>query len=202
MVKYLTLYYLKNKKGLEKKISQLRKGLRKFCSFMFSTYQNLEFFQINKTLTDRAYLLVLLLIFVFQFCFPKYSGLAYQTAKETLAEIGTNIINSLPVAAERDYRELYVTATAYSSTVGQTDSTPCHTANGYNLCANNTENIIACNFLPLGTKVVLPDIDPDRVFTVQDRMHPRFANRIDLWMTSTQKARSFGVKILKMKIYE
>jgi len=99
-------------------------------------------------------------------------------------------------------KELTVTATAYSSTVAQTDSSPCTTANGYNVCKANKENVIAANFLPFGTKVQFPDVYGDKIFVVQDRMHPRFTKRVDLWMKTTDKARKFGVKKVKMQVVE
>jgi 3D (Asp-Asp-Asp) domain-containing protein len=99
-------------------------------------------------------------------------------------------------------KELIVTATAYSSTVAQTDSSPCTTANGYNVCKANQEDVIAANFLPFGTKVKFPDVYGDKIFTVQDRMHPRFNKRVDLWMKTTDKARKFGVKKIKMHVVE
>ena len=122
MIKYITLYYLKNKKGINKKIKNMRKGFCKSIRFMIRTYQNLEFFQINKTLTDRAYLIVLLLIFLFQFSFPKYSGMAYETAKETIDDFSYAVTNSLPVAKEREFKTIYVTATAYASVMANCPS--------------------------------------------------------------------------------
>lgn len=99
-------------------------------------------------------------------------------------------------------KELTVTATAYSSTVGQTDDDPCTTANGFNVCKANQENIIAANFLPFGTKVQFPEVYGDKIFTVQDRMHPRFSKRVDFWMKTTGKARQFGVKRVKVQVVE
>lgn len=93
-----------------------------------------------------------------------------------------------------------ITVTAYSSTRAQTDSTPCITANGFNVCAHNTENVVAANFLPFGTKLRFPDHFDDRVFTVQDRMHRRYSKRVDVWMKSTVAAKKFGVKKLRIEI--
>ena len=94
-----------------------------------------------------------------------------------------------------------VVATAYSSTVDQTDSTPCITANGFNLCENGVEEIIASNGLVFGTKVRLPRLFGNRVFTVADRMNPRYGgNRIDIWMTSREAARNFGARVVEMEI--
>jgi len=93
-----------------------------------------------------------------------------------------------------------VTVTAYSSTVDQTDSTPCITANGFNVCEHNKENIIAANFLPFGARVRLPELYGDKVFTVQDRMNRRYSYRVDLWMKTREKAKKFGVKYTTVEI--
>ncbi|MBI4272761.1 3D domain-containing protein [Candidatus Uhrbacteria bacterium] len=98
------------------------------------------------------------------------------------------------IAASSASKERVVIVTAYSSTADQTDSSPCITANGFNVCEHNRENIIAANFLPFGTRVRLPTIYGEKVFTVQDRMHPRHASRVDIWMKTRTKAKQFGVK--------
>jgi len=92
--------------------------------------------------------------------------------------------------------------TAYNSEVGQTDDTPCITANGFNVCANGVEDTIAANFLPFGAKVKIPELFGDRVFTVRDRMNERFDNRIDVWMVAKQNAKQFGVKYAKIDLLE
>ncbi len=100
------------------------------------------------------------------------------------------------VVAKRD-----VIATAYSSTVDQTDDTPCITANGFDLCVNNKEEIIAINGLKFGTKVRIPDLYGDRVFTVADRMNARYGgNRIDIWMTNRDRAIDFGARQVEIEI--
>lgn len=104
--------------------------------------------------------------------------------------------DELVIVAKRD-----VVATAYSSTIDQTDSTPCITANGFDLCENNVEEIIANNGLKFGTKVRIPSIYGDRVFTVADRMNSRYgANRIDIWMTNRDRAIDFGKRLVEMEI--
>ncbi len=96
-----------------------------------------------------------------------------------------------------------VVATAYTSHVWQTDDTPCITANGYDLCENNSENVIATNFLPFGTKVRFPELFGDQIFEVQDRMNTRYGRyRVDIWMTSLDKAIDFGAKRLVMEVLE
>lgn len=107
------------------------------------------------------------------------------------------------VVPEKKYRRVSVVATAYSSSVEETDSDPCTTANGFNVCKNNIENVIATNFLPFGTRVRIPDLYGERTFTVHDRMNSRYGSgRIDIWMKTKNSARQFGVKRLKMEIVE
>ncbi len=99
--------------------------------------------------------------------------------------------------------ERYVIATAYSSTPDQTDDTPCHTADQYDLCQNNLENVIANNGLPFGTLVRFPDQYGDQLFVVHDRMNARYGpERIDLWMRDRKRAQQFGVKRMRMEIVE
>jgi 3D (Asp-Asp-Asp) domain-containing protein len=87
-----------------------------------------------------------------------------------------------------------VSLTAYTSEAAQTDDDPCTTANGYNLCSHGTEDSVAANFLPFGTKIMIPDLFGDRIFVVRDRMHKRFSNRVDVWMTNKTEALKFGVR--------
>ena len=94
-----------------------------------------------------------------------------------------------------------VVATAYSSTPDQTDSAPCTTANGFNVCTHNRENVIAANYLAFGTRVRLPELYGDRVFIVQDRMNARYGNGlIDLWMKTRTAAKQFGVKRTTLEV--
>jgi len=94
-------------------------------------------------------------------------------------------------------RIIYVTVTAYSSTPDQTDDTPFTTANGTHVY----DGIIAANFLRFGTKVRLPEYFGDKEFTVTDRMHPRFSDRMDIWFPTRAAALDFGVQRLKVEIY-
>lgn len=79
--------------------------------------------------------------------------------------------------------------TAYSSTPEQTDDTPFTTASGTTV----RDGIIASNFLEFGTKVQIPEIFGDRTFVVEDRMHPRKVNFVDVWMPSREDALKFGI---------
>ena len=89
-----------------------------------------------------------------------------------------------------------VTVTAYSSTPGQTDSTPFITANG----AYVYDGLVACNFLPFGAKVRFPEIYGDKIFTVEDRMAKKNSHKIDIWMPTYNAAINFGAKQLAIEI--
>lgn len=88
----------------------------------------------------------------------------------------------------------YHPMTAYTSEVAQTDASPCTTANGYNVCKSGVEDTIAANFLPFGTKVKIPELFGDRVFTVRDRMNSRYTSRVDVWMKDKSDALQFGIR--------
>lgn len=92
----------------------------------------------------------------------------------------------------------FVRITAYSSTPEETDDTPFTTA------MNTTvrDGIIAANFLPFGTKVRIPSLFGQKVFVVEDRMHPRMTNVVDVWMPSKQMARQFGLANTQIEILQ
>lgn len=94
------------------------------------------------------------------------------------------------------------TMTAYNSDPAQTDSTPCITANGFDVCAHGEEDTIAANFLKFGTKVRIPELYGDRIFVVRDRMNKRYTDRVDIWMKDKTDARKFGVKVAKIEVVE
>lgn len=99
-------------------------------------------------------------------------------------------------------RESTHTMTAYNSEVGQTDNSPCITANGFDVCKHGVEDTLAANFLPLGTKVKIPELFGDRVFVVRDRMNKKHPNRVDVWMKDKHDAIHFGVKVAKIQVIE
>ncbi len=67
---------------------------------------------------------------------------------------------------------------------------PMITASG----TRSREGIVATNFLPFGTKIRVPSIFGDRVFTVEDRMSSRFTNTIDILVKTQVEAINFGTK--------
>lgn len=95
-----------------------------------------------------------------------------------------------------------VAMTAYNSEPGQTDDSPCITANGFNVCAHGIEDTVAANFLPMGTKIKIPDYFGDRVFVVRDRMNARYQERVDIWMLKKSDALKFGVRVAKIEVID
>ena len=93
-------------------------------------------------------------------------------------------------------RSVAVVITGYSSTEDQTDSTPFTTA--WN--TQTRSGVVAANWLPLGTKIKIPELFGNRVFTVEDRMHPRNANKLDVWFQSREEALKFGVRKARVEI--
>lgn len=93
-------------------------------------------------------------------------------------------------------KEYTVTATAYSSTVDQTDDTPFITASGTYV----RDGIAAANFLPFGTVFRIPDLYGDKTFVVEDRMNKRYWHRIDIWFPERQMAKEFGIKQIRIEI--
>lgn len=86
--------------------------------------------------------------------------------------------------------------TAYSSSVDETDSTPFHTALGTEV----RDGIVATNMLPFGTLIKIPELFDDKVFVVEDRMHPRKRWIVDVWMESKGKAKEFGAHFADVQI--
>lgn len=79
--------------------------------------------------------------------------------------------------------------TAYSSTPEETDDTPYITAS----MTEVRDGVVAANFLPIGTKIKIPKLFGEKIFTVEDRMHHRKKNFVDIWMPSQEEAIDFGI---------
>lgn len=113
------------------------------------------------------------------------------------AEVG--IVQAKPEKPEKNYEVIKtypVRATAYSSTVDQTDSTPFVTASGTYV----KDGIIAANFLPFGTQIRIPEIFGDKIFMVEDRMNKRYWHNVDIWFPERQLAKEFGVKNITIEV--
>lgn len=87
-----------------------------------------------------------------------------------------------------------VLATAYSSTIDQTDASPIITASGRHV----GPGVVAANFLPFGTRVRVGQ----QMYTVWDRLNERYNDMyiIDIWYPSRLQALSFGARIVEMEV--
>lgn len=101
-----------------------------------------------------------------------------------------------PTLPQRVVKIIPVIVTAYSSTVDQTDDTPFITASGSWV----REGIVAANFVPMGTRIMLPELYGKKVFIVEDRMHPRKKYQVDIWFASYTEAKNFGAKLVNVEI--
>ena len=89
---------------------------------------------------------------------------------------------------------LQVRATAYSSTVDQTDSTPFITAAGTRV----RPGVIAANFLPLGTTVRIGG----HLYVVEDRLSRQFDGEyvVDIWQPTRAEATAFGSRMITIQL--
>ncbi|HPO68394.1 MAG TPA: hypothetical protein PLE40_01455 [Candidatus Pacearchaeota archaeon] len=120
-----------------------------------------------------------------------------------LAISNPSFISSLSLSIlteeEAEKEKIEVIITAYSSTPWETDDDPFITASGTTV----KDGIVANNFLPFGTKIRIPEIYGDKIFIVEDRMHPAKGNyHIDIWFPSYYEAKNFGVKESYIEIVE
>ena len=99
------------------------------------------------------------------------------------------------VAAEKRFAAIIREVTAYNVGVrSQTSDTPCIGAGGDDLCRLTTRmKVCAANFVPLGT---ILEIEKFGECIVLDRMHRRFAHRVDIAMKEheIEEAMEFGVQ--------
>lgn len=145
--------------------------------------------------------------------YPSYGVSTTPVVAKPIAETETAMV--MEVVAEKDssepvfrrykaplltgpVNELTAWITAYSSTPEQTDDTPFITASGSTV----RDGIVATNLLPFGTKVKFPELFGDKVFIVEDRMHQRKMNNFDIWMSSTEAARKFGITFARIIVLE
>ena len=62
--------------------------------------------------------------------------------------------------------------------------------------------MLKIHFLKMYTKIQIPSLYGEKIFTVEDRMNRRYTDvippRIDLWMEGRYQARKFGIKKLEI----
>ncbi|MFN3179860.1 MAG: 3D domain-containing protein [Thermus sp.] len=114
-------------------------------------------------------------------------------------------------------KTMVLEATAYTSSVRETDSTPFITATGM----RTRLGVLAVSpdllkVLPFGTKVRLKDLGSvygrgrgqfdylfrDRIFVVADVMHPRMREKVDVWLPDRATALRFGRRVVSLEVVE
>jgi 3D (Asp-Asp-Asp) domain-containing protein len=99
-----------------------------------------------------------------------------------------------------DFPRRKVSVSMYNAVPGQTDDTPCITANGDNICDPNIGLTAAMNGVPFGTRIMIPALD-NAVYTVNDRMNRRYdSTYMDIHVESYTDAIRFGRKNLEIVI--
>lgn len=98
----------------------------------------------------------------------------------------------------RQYRTTIATVTGYNTVEWQTDSTPCISASGHNICGR--EDVVACSrVIPFGTVI---EIYGKRYYCL-DRLASKYDNRFDIsFDKNVGDARLFGKRITEVKIYD
>jgi 3D (Asp-Asp-Asp) domain-containing protein len=113
------------------------------------------------------------------------------------------IFSAKPFAAPDDLRSRsdialppeHATVTAYSSSPDETWGDPFITASGRRVF----DGLVACpRKIPFGTKVRIGDRD----YECHDRLHPKYDDRFDIWMSSKDEALEFGKQRLRVEVIE
>jgi len=160
---------------------------------------------LKQPVLGQKILIILISAVFFTGVLPVFEMIEAEKATLSLNDIPELVIsqgNSLspisnPNNPEKVARKLLVVATAYSSTVWQTDDTPHTTAAGTQV----RDGIIANNILPFGTRIRIPDLYGDKIFVVEDRMNRRKGNyQIDIWFPEYWQAKNFGAQTTLIEI--
>jgi len=122
------------------------------------------------------------------------------STQERLALTQTNTLLpiSSPMGPERVEKTMRLYVTGYSSTPGQTDDTPFITASGTHV----RDGIVATNLLPMGTKIKIPELYGSKIFVVEDRMHSRMQEHVDIWFENYADAKNAGKKRATIVVLE
>lgn len=97
--------------------------------------------------------------------------------------------------SRRTYR---VEVSGYTSEVAQTDDSPFITAKGTFV----RDGIVATNFLPFGTRLKIPSLYGDKIFTVEDRMNSRYWHNVDIWFADKAVALKLGRRSVTIEVVQ
>ena len=81
-----------------------------------------------------------------------------------------------------------VSVSAFTASKKECGKTDGITASGVKV----HDGVIACNFLPFGTKVRIPSMYGDKVFTVYCRLKKGYVNHIDIYTKYVSTANQIG----------
>ncbi len=106
------------------------------------------------------------------------------------------IVLAVEVEREENYERRWVRLTAYSPLDPQAQEGMCFEGDPKKTASGTVarDGVVAANFLPFGTKIRIPSLFGNKIFTVEDRMSSRFTNTVDVVVDSRQIALNFGVK--------
>jgi 3D (Asp-Asp-Asp) domain-containing protein len=110
----------------------------------------------------------------------------------------STLLTAVPNSAVVEVLNLKITA--YSSSPDETKDygSPFITADGTYV----HDGVIATNLLPFGTKVMIPSLFGEKIFTVNDRMSKKLMNNLDIWMNSKASALVFGVHAAQVVVLQ
>ncbi len=122
-----------------------------------------------------------------------HADVATASFQETISQ-NASLPEAGPAAPRRIVR---IEVSAYTSRPEETDSTPFITASGTHV----HEGTVAANFLAFGTKVRIPELYGNKVFTVEDRMNTRYPHTMDIWMGNINDARQLGRRHVLIEVF-
>ncbi len=124
--------------------------------------------------------------------------LTQESPSLSMPTIGENTLVALSSPPDVQVaKSIQAVITGYSSLASQTDDTPFITASGTQV----RDGIVANNYFPIGTKIRIPYLFGDKVFTIEDRMYWEKSNyHIDIWFPSYIEAMNFGKKTTYVEI--
>ncbi len=155
------------------------------------------------------------------FSLPQSDGLSLEVRPRVELHHSPRAINSLAVSSSYGpilNPRLVLRATGYNSHVSQTDATPYITATGvktrFGIIAASRD--LLGSDLPYGSLVRIRDLggfysgrgrgqyqsllDGQGIFIVEDTMHPRKRQQVDLWFPEYATAVSWGVRRVEVEV--
>jgi 3D (Asp-Asp-Asp) domain-containing protein len=124
---------------------------------------------------------------------------AVAAQEAVMAAASCDTAGALFTLDEEDRRRFTLTATAYCPLCGSEDGQPQPTARGGAVRPGRTVAVSQDLKRLLGRKVYIEGLG---VRVVEDLMHPRFTDRLDLCLSDRETALAFGVKRLEMVVLD